>query len=137
MKTVRPTSSYQFQLPDEIRESTDTRVSSFWIEGQSLLLQTSSYQRIEGEQIPAEQRLRERMAKHASDWESLASNLCPDPAVDQAAAEQQADGLVWIHAYFVWTHLTVYATLSGSAESVRDPNSWARTALKTLSVSLQ
>jgi hypothetical protein len=136
MKTVRPTSSYQLQLPDEIRESTDTRVSSFWIEGEPLLLQTSSHLRIEGQQISAEQRLEERLAKRR-DWERRTSNLCLDPAVDQAAAEQQIDGLIWIHAYFVWTHLTVYVTMSGPAEVVHDPNSWARTALRSLSLSLQ
>jgi len=137
MKTVRPSSSYKIVVPDDISEQTDARVASFWISGEPLLLQLSSYQRIEGQAIAAEGRLGERMEKTSVTWTKIESDLCADPNVDQAAAEQLQDGVVWLHAYFVWSHLTVYATISGPAKDVHDPNTWARTALKELTLSIQ
>ena len=137
MKTIRPTSSYKVALPDNVCQDADPRVASFWIDGEPLILQMSSYQRLEGEPIPAEKRLTQRLDKTQSPWKVLADHLCGDPTIDQAAGEQQVDDMTWLHAYFVWPHLTVYATLIGPPEAVHDPDIWARTALRELSLATQ
>ena len=53
VKTVRPSPSFTLAVPEEAREDDDQRVSSFWIDGQPLLLQLSSYLRYEGVQVDA------------------------------------------------------------------------------------
>jgi len=136
MKTVWPSSSYKIVVPDDIKEQTDARVASFWVSGEPLLLQLSSYQRAKGSVISAKERLKERMEKTPAKWTRIEPDLCVDPIVDQAAAGQLQDGLTWLHAYFVWPHLTVYATISGPAQEVNDPNSWARMALRKLALSI-
>lgn len=136
MKTIRPSSSYKIVVPDNIRERADTRAISFWVDGESLLLQLSSYQRTEGKVISAQMRLQERMEKTPSAWNEVRARLCSDPIVDEAVAEEQKDGLLWVHAYFVWPHLTVYAPISGPPQEVRNPDTWARAALKELSLSV-
>lgn len=76
------------------------------------------------------------MAKTSGTWKACDLPLCVDPLVDQAAAEQFQDNLTWLHAYFVWSHLTIYATISGPTKEVHDPNAWARMALKGLTLSI-
>ena len=124
-------------FPDGVSQRSESRVTSFWIDGEPLLLQFSSYLRTEGSQISAGDRLRQRIDQTPSMWKVLDQILCRDPSVDQAAGEEQVDELVWLHAYFVWTHLTVYATLSGPPGVVHDPDSWARIALRDLSLATQ
>jgi hypothetical protein len=135
MKVVRPTGSYSVVLPEHISESVDTRVASYWITGEPLLLQLSSYQRVEGPPMPAHERLAQRMASTGGSWAELERNLCKDPTVDQAAAAIVSDDVTWLHAYFVWPHLTVYATVSGPAPDALAPDTWAANALETISVS--
>jgi hypothetical protein len=62
-KIVRPSNSYRLELPREICEQYDERVSSFWLDGGPVLLQLSSYIRNEGEQLRAEDRLKDRISK--------------------------------------------------------------------------
>ncbi len=125
-------------LPQEVREQYDGRVCSFWKDGKPLLLQLSSYLRAEGTQLGARGRLRERMAKHAEDWKAWDENLFPELSVDQATAEfLDESGLLWIHSYLVWPHLTVYATISGPEADVRKLDSWAMDALRSLKLALQ
>ncbi len=136
---VRPTSSYQIELPDDISSQIDDRVSSFWINHQPLLLQLSSFQRADGTPLSAESRLVGRIEKTPSKWKHLTLDLVHDSTVDQAFAEQ-CDGngnMVWLHSYFVWPHLTVYATVSGPEQEVHDSESWAINALRSLSVVVQ
>jgi hypothetical protein len=134
---LRPTSSYQIQVPDEIRQDVAGRVSSLWMIGQSLLLQLSSYQRTTGDQVSAAQRLQDRIDKTPSDWRRVFERLCRDQAADQAVAERFDGESLWLHCYLVWPHLTVYVTLSGAVKEVQNPSSWARAALSSLSISLQ
>jgi hypothetical protein len=134
---VRPTSSYQIELPEDIRRENDERVSSFWIDQQPLLLQVSSFQRTEGVPVAAKRRLLDRIEKTPSDWKEMELEIVSDASVDQAFAEQREGGLVWLHCYFVWPHLTVYATISGPEREVRDPQSWAAHALGSMSLVIQ
>jgi hypothetical protein len=134
-KTVKPSSSYQLSLPEDTCEQFDERVSSFWLEGKPLLLQFSSYLREKEPQVRAQKRLEERIAKHAQQWNIWKDNIYPDSAVDQATAEFTDENHVrWVHAYLVWPHLTIYVTISGPEETIRDRDNWAFQSLKTLTL---
>lgn len=103
-------------MPDAVQEQTDGSVSSFWMDGEPLLLQTSSYIREFGRQVGAQERLQDRMAQHAEKWRVWEERL-HDNVRDQAIGEHvDRIGNLWIHAYLVWPHLTVYATVSGPPE---------------------
>lgn len=138
MKWVQPSPSFEILLPDNVAHQADERVSSFWVDGRPLLLQLSSYLRTVGGQIPAKQRLQERIATSAGEWTIWE---CTPPLIDeteQAIAETvDTKGLLWVHAYVVWPCLAVYATISGPADEVRISQNWAITALKTLRVIAQ
>jgi hypothetical protein len=132
-KTVAPSSSYQLQLPEEICEQHDGRVSSFWLDGAPLLLQLSSYIRGNGAQLTARDRLKKRIKKHDAQWRKWREKIHSDVRVDQATAEFTDDkGLLWVHSYLVWPHLTVYSTISGPETLVRDSDNWAFRSLKNL-----
>jgi hypothetical protein len=132
-KKLKPASSYELALPENVREQSDGRVSSFWLDGQPLLLQLSSYVRIEGAQVGASARLRARILKHPGAWQVWKSSIYPDPSVDQATAEfTDANEVLWVHTYLVWPHLTIYATISGPRELVKDQNNWLLKSLKGL-----
>ena len=133
MKAVKPSSSYQVALPDDVCEQSDQRVSSFWLDGKPLLLQLSSYVRDKGRQVGARVRLKERIAKHAQRWSTWEARIYPDAAVDQATAEfTDENGVLWVHVYLVWPHLTIYATISGPEELVRNQDNWAIRGLQSV-----
>lgn len=132
-KTVTPSSSYQLRLPEKICEQNDGRVSSFWLDGAPLLLQLSSYIRSKGAQLTAEDRIKERIKKHDAKWHKWEEKIHPDADVDQATAEfTDDDGLLWIHSYLVWPHLTVYSIISGPQPTARNSGNWALQSLKSL-----
>lgn len=137
MKTIRLTSTHELDLPDDLNERRDIQLSSFWRAGEPLLLQMSSYVRDEGSQVPAKQRLEERIEKTGGSWHKSYIRLHPDLSLDQAVAETiDSNGFAWMHAYFVWPHLAVYATVSGPPESLAEEN-WAVNALRTLRLVIQ
>jgi len=133
MKIVEPSSSYSILVPDDIHEDYDDRVTSLWDDGDPMALQLSSYRRHEGQQIPAEERLEDEIKKISATWSKVEVELCSNEAVDQAAAKYFDGNAMWIHAFFVWPDLAIYVTLGGPPQKVRDPDSWARIALKNLS----
>jgi hypothetical protein len=136
-KTVKPSSSYSLKLPAEVRESFEGTVSSFWIEGSPLLLQVSSYIRSEGKQLEAEHRLRERIAKDPGDWRVWSNKLCSS-AIEQATGERTDEtGVVWLHTYLVWPHLTIYVTISGPPGVARALGNWAIRAINSLRLTTQ
>lgn len=138
MKTVRPSSSYQVVLPEAVSEKHDERVSSYWLSGQPVLLQVSSYLRDAGKQAEAKERLQDRMAKSSAAWTIWSKHLNSEPNVDQAIGEvTDADGLTWLHIYLVWPHLTVYATISGPGDLVKAANGWAYEAVQGLRLNVQ
>ena len=133
LKTIRPSESYLFVLPDNVCEEYDGGVSSFWLNGSPLLLQLSSYLRNEGTQVGARERLRQRMAKHAERWTIWNEKICPEMLTDEATGDFLDDkGVLWIHTYLVWPHLAIYATISGPPNEVLNPNNWARQALRSI-----
>lgn len=134
-KLIKPSNSYHLTLPANIVESYGGGVSSFWIAGEQLLLQLSSFIRREGEQIDAATRLRDRIKKSSNpkQWIPWAVPSAVTPNADRAGAEiTDEKGVLWIHAYFVWPHLTVYATISGTPQAVTSPGNWALAALQTM-----
>ncbi len=136
-RLISPTTSYQLLLPHDIERQQDGRVSSFWLDGKSLLLQISSYVRAEGEQISARQRLLEQLAKTAATSTDIHSKVNAH-APDQAAAEVvDANGVPWFHVYLVWPHLAIYASITGPLDEVRSQESWARSALESLALRVQ
>jgi hypothetical protein len=138
MKLIKPTASYQLALPENISTQVDGRVSSFWVVGEPLLLQTSSYIRQGGPQTSAAQRLSDRIKKDDANWQIWKEVLLEDSSVDQAVGEYiDEDGLRWIHAYFVWPHLTVYTTASGPPEKILDQDSWVLRTLRSVSLNRQ
>lgn len=81
----------------------------------------------------ARDRLTDRIAKQNERWKIWRRNIHPDPIVDQATAEfVDPDGLLWIHSYLTWPHLTVYSIISGPRDLVRNQQNWAIQALKSL-----
>jgi hypothetical protein len=111
----------------------DERVSSYWVDGERVLLQLSSYVKPEGSPIPAEQRLQERIAKSSGQWKIWERSALATYGAEQAFAETvDSEGLLWIHAYFVSPNLTVYATVSGPEDEVRNTQNWAITALDSM-----
>lgn len=133
VKVVKPSSTYQVALPEDVSEQSEERVSSFWIDGTPLLLQLSSYVRERGRQVKARTRLKERIAKYPQRWNTWEAKIYPDSAVDQATAEfTDENGVLWVHSYLVWPHLTIYGTISGPEELVRDRENWAIQGLRSI-----
>jgi hypothetical protein len=134
-KLIKPSNSYELTLPSSIEEKYEGGVSSFWMPGEQLLIQLSSFIRKDGEQIDAATRLRDRIEKSSNptQWKTLPVTLPAMPNVDRAGSEiTDENGVLWIHAYFVWPHLTVYVTISGPSEVVRNPGNWAFGGLRTM-----
>jgi hypothetical protein len=132
-KIIKPTSSYQLVVPEMICERLEEKIASFWMDDEPLLLQLSSYIRQEGLQITAKCRLEDRIEKDVQSWRLRKIGIFSDSSIDQAAAEYiDNDGLMWIHAYLVWPHLTIYATVSGPKKIVKDDENWAIQALKSI-----
>ena len=133
LRMVRPSPSYYIRLPEGVAEQSDGRVSSFWIDGEPLLLQLSSYVREKGRQPSARSRLRDRMAKHSEAWTIWSAGLHPDDTLDQATAEFiDKNGVLWLHSYLVWPHLAIYITISGPEDLVSNEKNWARQSLGSL-----
>jgi hypothetical protein len=133
LNVVKPSNSYQVTLPENVCEQFEERLSSFWLEGKPLLLQLSSYVREKGRQLGAQTRLEERIEKHSQRWSTWEAEIYPDSAVDQATAEfTDENGVLWVHSYLVWPHLTIYVTISGPEELVRGQDNWAIQGLKSI-----
>ncbi len=133
LKTVKPSSSYQLELPPQICEQMDGTVQSFWLDGDPRLLQLSSYVRGEGEQVGALDRLRDRTAKHDYQWKIWEVKIHPDVSIDQATGEfTDNEGVLWIHSYLVWPHLTIYLTISGPKDLVKTAENWAIQSVKSI-----
>src|SRR5215469_2232377 len=113
MKKLRPSPSYEILLPESVVHETDERVSSFWMNGEPVVLQLSSYRMQHGRPMAAPLRLQERIAKSSGQWKVWESSLLSIDGTEQAIGETvDANGLTWIHVYIVWPHLTIYATIS-------------------------
>ena len=134
MKTLQPSPSYEITLPDDVVEDYDGRVSSYWRAGNTLLLQLSSTQRIQGEQVSAADRLRDLHTRLLADWSPF--NLAPESFSGDLAGSQMTDskGQRWIDTYLVTSDLAIYATISGAPENFKDQSNWAMDAVRTIRI---
>jgi len=132
LKTVCPTGSYKIDVPIDIVENIEERVISYWKPNENVLLQLSSYLRIEGKQVNAEQRLHERLKKESLKdvtYENIGPNDCPDVA---AASGTDEEGIRWFYCYAVWPDLTVFISISGTIEDLKKSGKWAFNAVKSI-----
>jgi hypothetical protein len=131
VQTIHPTSSYQIDLPDDFVTEDDYQVSSYWVPDSPLVLQLSSYQRPEDEQVSARTLLAD--ATSSNPRRPVERNLHESQFVDVAAAEESdADGNRWIHACLLWPHLLIYVTLIGPESLDWDADNWAFVAIRTI-----
>jgi hypothetical protein len=131
-KTVSPTGSYIMTLPANVCEDKDDRVTSYWLPGHEVLLQTSSYARTEGKQTPASERLKARFAKESLfdvKNEAISIPSCPDCAAMSGADDK---GYRWLFCYAVWQDLAVLTTISGSLDELEKHGAWAFDGLKSI-----
>jgi hypothetical protein len=102
------------------------------LSGHENLLQTSSYARIEGKQVSANERLKARFEKEKfSDVkiEDVSIHSCPDCAAMSGIDDK---GYRWFFCYAVWPDLTVLTTISGQPHELAEHGKWAFEALKSL-----
>ena len=136
-KTLRPSPSFRITVPAEVIEDYDTEVLSLWLSGKPLVVQLSSYGRLAGNQVSAHERLSGRIAKHPHAWTLWTEHLHPNEGIDQATAEYvDPNGVLWIHSYLVWPHVTVYVLISGPAALLRSQPNWAMEAAKSIDLSV-
>jgi hypothetical protein len=129
---VRPTRSYELDVPQEVQEDVDEQVASYWLPGKSGLLQVSSTTRVSGEQVAAGQRLTERLSsEQLTDVreEVVDVDACPDVA---AASGFDAEGTRWLYCYAVWPDLAILATVSGDRTELQADGNWPWATLASL-----
>ena len=119
-------------LPTKVAEDKDDRVASYWMPGQGLLLQTSSYARFEGEPISAQDRLQARTARESLSNLAIEKVSIPDCPDHAAVAGTDQEGCRWVYCYAVWSDLTILITISGTPQELEDNASWAFKALRSL-----
>lgn len=129
---AKPTGSYEIELPDDVAESSDERVSSYWRQRTACALQLSSYVRERGDQVSAEERLAERI-RQGGQWRRIQfdEKAHLDRQVAAAVTRDEED-CTWTHIYLVWPDLTVYATVSRPRDEPPTAEQWAIDALRSI-----
>lgn len=123
--------SYSIDVPPDLRREVDDRVTSFWREGESLLLQLSSLRRSEGRQIKAIERLHDRLTRESRTEREAVTLAASSP--DRAGALFVDDkGFQWVYYYLVWPDLTVLATISDQSGNKELLKSWASRAVESI-----
>src|SRR3974390_9384 len=123
VKKANPLPSVSVLLPDDILEDNDSTVASYWKEGDTCIVQISSFLRRHGQQVSATQRLSERMAK-GGEWEPF--NLPGQIEGCEIAAARTRDhrSMSWVHVYLVWDWVAVHVTMSGLGELLESDWAW-------------
>jgi hypothetical protein len=111
MKAANPFPSISLLLPDDVLEDHDERVFSCWRNGDSCLLQLTSFTRQSGPQVSAIQRLSDRTQSEGS-WKPFDLPQKVEGCEAAAAEMVDADGTSWVHVYLVWPWLAVHVTVS-------------------------
>lgn len=133
MRSVCPTGSYTLEVPELASEDDENgRVFSFWIPKRSLLLQLSSYSRLDGAQVSAAERLDALLKRQPLTGVGVESSLivkCPDFA---SAKGVDDEGCVWIYAYAVWDDLALMISVSGKEHEFAESGNWAIASVRTI-----
>jgi hypothetical protein len=108
MKTSNPSPLISLLLPEDVLESHDDGVSSYWKRNDTCLLQISCES---GAQLSASQRLSERTMPQGI-WRPFDLPRKPEGCEAAAATLVNDQGNWWVHAYFVWKSLAIHATIS-------------------------
>jgi hypothetical protein len=132
MRVANPSESYTISLPDDVTEDYDGRVASFWKDGQSLLLQMSSYLRYEGTQVCAADRLDSLLKQVALQDVSRNVSISIDSPDVEAAVGFDADGVKWIYIFAVWLDLAILISISGAPLDFVANNNWAFNAIRSI-----
>jgi len=123
MKRTNPFPSVSILLPDDIVEDNDSTVASYWMAGDSCLLQISSFLREREPQFSAAQRLSERM-EAGGEWKTFKLPQEIPGCETAAALTTDTQGVCWIHVYLVWGWLAVHATVSQRGEPTTCDWAW-------------
>jgi hypothetical protein len=123
--------SYSSELPEDVEEDLDPQVSSYWMAGSDLVLQLSSYRRLEGPQIRAATLLGERLVREQRAATRQVSFRFASP--DQAcAAFVDEQGWEWLYAYLVWPDPCVFASVISTDMEESVLGSWAVRAIESI-----
>jgi hypothetical protein len=114
MKTSNPSASIFISLPEDVLETHDDGISSYWKKDDTCLLQISSLVYESGARVSATQRLSERTIPGDS-WRTFDLPRKPEGCETAAASMVNDQGNWWVHAYFVWPSLAIHATISRQA----------------------
>ena len=100
MRRFSPSRRYVIWLPDDIKEQADQEVTSFWKPDGMAALQISSYFRIEGVQVKAQERLEARLKRDGLAHARPFSLSVTPPNCDSAAATVvDEERTQWVHIY--------------------------------------
>lgn len=125
-----PSPRYEIEVPDDVRIDQDPQVLSIWRD-EHCLLQLSSFHRSSGEQISADQRLKDRIDKTFEDWHLV--NVEGPAGADLAVGSYtDSQNVEWFHLYFVWPMLTIYATISKGPGSNWQMCNWAFNSIRSI-----
>jgi hypothetical protein len=111
MKTLNPSPSISISLPEDVLESHDDGISSYWKKEDTCLLQISTFACESGAQVSAAQRLSERTIAQDT-WRPFDLPQKPEGCETAAAAMINDQGAWWVHVYFVWPSLAIHAAMS-------------------------
>lgn len=128
---THPTPTLCIDLPPGCVEDHDDLVSSYWMQGDELLLQLSSRVRFEGAQVSAAARMHARLQKEG--WREAHAVLVRIDACPQVAAfaARDKEGEYWLFIYAVWPRVAVLITLAHPFSDVTR-ESWALAAVRSL-----
>jgi hypothetical protein len=115
MKAANPFPSVCLLLPEDALEDHDDRVFSCWRQGDTCLLQLSSFARQSGAQISAAQRLSDR-TKTGGNWKPFDLPRKLEGCEAAAATMVDEHGTSWVHVYMVWPWVALHVTVSRKGE---------------------
>ena len=121
-------------VPMDVEEDIDADVTSFWLDGDDLVLQLSSRTRSAGAQVSAGERLRDRLRMHAYSNVTIVSLEVPGCPDVEAAAAIGEEGMRWLFVYAVWPGLAVFVTVTHPSRDVT-ADSWALDTVRSMGLS--
>jgi|SRR5450631_3622000 hypothetical protein len=110
MKVTNPFSTVSILLPEDVLESNEDNVFSYWKKGDTCLLQLSRFPQ-PGARSSAKQYLTERTMIHGN-WKPFELPGKPQGCEFAAATMVSDQGTSFVQVYLVWPSFVVHATVS-------------------------
>ncbi len=128
---IEITKSYTIDIPENVIEDVDGTVTSYWKKGEDSALQLSSIYLRTGDQIPAQQRMDERLARkeNVSPTAFQVETVAPDHAGITFVDEQ---GTLWLYVYLVWSDLSIFATVFVPHDGINLRDTWQYQSMKSI-----